>query len=70
MKRKMGRLKSAVNSVTDRLPGGERRRVLRGRPKTNGLSDGELARLKGYSEHQAGVAHTPHIGNIGGPGVG
>ena len=70
MKRKLGRLKAAVNSVTDHLPGGDRCKALRGRTKPDGLSEGEVARLKGYSEHQADVTHTPHIGNIGGPGIG
>ena len=73
MKHKLGRLRTAVNSVTDRLPGGDRRRVLRGRTNPGGLSAGEVARLRGHTEYQAGVAHTPHIGNIGdigGTGIG
>lgn len=69
MKAKLRRVGKAVQSVTDRLPGGARRRVMRGRPKPDGLSQGELANLKGYSERQAGLAGG-QIPTIGGPGIG
>ena len=65
MRDRLIRVQRILQSVTDRLPGGDRRRALCGRTKVQGLSDLELARLQATSDHQAGIASTGHVGTTG-----
>lgn len=69
MRDQLIRIQRTLQAVTDRLPGGDRRRALRGRTRPKGLSELELARLQASSDQQAGIASSGHIGTTGGPGM-